>query len=76
METIQHYRAKLGFCRQRAQMEGESEAFWLEHAVTIERLLVRLERMQDLDIDVETAAEATKENRPLRVSMTASVSRS
>jgi len=76
METIQHYRAMLGFCRQRAQMEGESEAFWLEHAVTIERLLVRLERMQDLDIDVETAAEATKENRPLRVSMTASVSRS
>jgi hypothetical protein len=75
METIQHYRAMLGFCRQRAQMEGESEAFWLEHAVTIERMLVRLQRMQDLGIDVETAAEAAKEKRSPRASMRASVSR-
>jgi hypothetical protein len=75
METIQHYRAMLGFCRQRAQMVGESEAFWLEHAVTIEKMLVRLERMQELGIDVETAAEAAKENRPSRASMRASVSR-
>jgi hypothetical protein len=64
METIQHYRAMLGFCRQRAQMEGESEAFWLEHAATIERMLVTLERMQDHGIGIETAAEAAKEKRP------------
>jgi hypothetical protein len=61
METIQHYRAMLGFCRQRAQMEGESETFWLEHAASIERLLVTLERMQKLGIDIETAAEAAKQ---------------
>jgi hypothetical protein len=72
METIQHYRAMLGFCRQRAQMEGESEAFWLEHAATIERMLVTLERMQDLGIDVETAAEAVREKRPRRDAMHAS----
>jgi hypothetical protein len=76
METIRHYRAMLGFCRQRAQMEGESEAFWLEHAATIERMLVRLERMQDLGIDVETAAEAAKEESSPKASMRASVSRS
>jgi len=62
METIQHYRAMLGFCRQRAQMEGESEAFWLDHAATIERLLTTLERMQVLGVDVEAAAEAAEEN--------------
>jgi hypothetical protein len=49
MDTIQHYRAMLGFCRQRAQMEGENEAFWLEHAATIERLLVTLERMEKIE---------------------------
>jgi hypothetical protein len=74
METIQHYRAMLGFCRQRAQMEGESEAFWLEHAATIEKMLVTLERMQDLGIDIETAAEAAKDNRPRTASRHASSS--
>jgi hypothetical protein len=75
MDTIRHYRAMLGFCRQRAQMEGESEAFWLEHAATIERMLVTLDRMQDLGVDIESAAEAVKEKRPRRASMHASVSR-
>jgi hypothetical protein len=74
METIQHYRAMLGFCRQRAQMEGESEAFWLEHAATIERMLVTLQRMQDLGIDVETAAEAAKEKGPDKASRQAAAS--
>jgi hypothetical protein len=74
METIQHYRAMLGFCRQRAQMEGESEAFWLEHAATIERMLVTLQRMQDLGIDIETAAEAAKETTPGTASRQASAS--
>lgn len=49
MDTIQHYRAMLGFCRQRAQMEGENEAFWHGHAATIERLLVKLERFERLN---------------------------
>jgi hypothetical protein len=58
METIQHYRAMLGFRRQRAQIAGESEAFWLEHAATIERLLVTLERMQELGAKLDTPAHA------------------
>jgi hypothetical protein len=75
METIQHYRAMLGVCRQRAQMEGESEAFWLEHAATIERLLQTLGRMQELGVDIEVAAEAAKEKRPDGASMRVSASR-
>jgi hypothetical protein len=58
MDTIQHYRAMLGICRQRAQMEGENDAFWLEHAAALERLVVTLERMQELGMDIEPPAEA------------------
>jgi hypothetical protein len=38
MDTIQHHRALLGICRQRAQMEGENASFWLEEATIRERL--------------------------------------
>ena len=58
MDLIQHHRAMLGICRQRAQMDGESEAFWLEQASILERLLVTLERMRALGLDVEPALEA------------------
>jgi hypothetical protein len=58
MDTIQHYRAMLGICRQRAQTEGENDAFWLEHAAALERLVVTLERMQELGMDIEPPAEA------------------
>jgi hypothetical protein len=58
MSTIQHYRAMLGICRQRAQMDSENEAFWLEHAATLERLVVTLERMDKLGMDIGPAMAA------------------
>ncbi|KJC62777.1 hypothetical protein UP10_00995 [Bradyrhizobium sp. LTSPM299] len=58
MDMIQHYRAMLGICRQRAQMEGENESFWLEEAAILERLLVTTERLQVLGLDVESSSEA------------------
>jgi hypothetical protein len=48
MDTIQHHRALLGICRQRAQMEGENASFWLEEAAIRERLILLQERMQIL----------------------------
>jgi hypothetical protein len=39
-------------------MEGENDAFWLEHAAALERLVVTLERMQELGMDIEPPAEA------------------
>lgn len=39
METTQYYRAMLGFCRQRAKMDGESASFWLGEAGALEQLL-------------------------------------
>ncbi|WP_426615278.1 hypothetical protein [Bradyrhizobium sp. McL0616] len=58
MDSIQHYRALLGICRQRAQMEGESDAFWLDQAAVLERLLVTTERMQALGMDIGIAEAA------------------
>jgi len=49
MDTVQHHRAMLGICRQRAQMEGESEAFWLEEATIRERLIVLAQMAQSLE---------------------------
>jgi hypothetical protein len=57
MDIIQHHRAMLAICRQRAQMEGESEAFWLEQAAILEKLLVTLERLRALGLNVEPALE-------------------
>lgn len=54
MDTIQHYRAMLGICRQRAQMEGESESFWLEEAAVLEQLIVNAQRMRALGIEQES----------------------
>jgi hypothetical protein len=51
MDTLQHHRALLGICRQRAQMEGEDASFWLEEAAIRERLIVLAERMQTLGIE-------------------------
>ena len=50
MDTLQHHRAMLGICRQRAQMEGEDASFWLEEADIRERLVVLAELMQILEI--------------------------
>jgi hypothetical protein len=48
MDTIQHHRALLGMCRQRAQMDGEDVSFWLEEAAIRERLLLNAERLEML----------------------------
>ena len=51
METIQYYRAMLGICRQRAQMESEGASFWLEEADILEKLITNGERMRALGMD-------------------------
>jgi hypothetical protein len=56
MDTIQHHRARLGICRQRARMEGENAAFWLEEASIREQLIVIEQRMQMLGIQSAPAA--------------------
>jgi hypothetical protein len=38
MEDVVRYRAFEAFCRQRAKMEGEGSAFWLEEADLLARL--------------------------------------
>ncbi len=40
MVDIVRYRALEAFCRQRAQMEGEGRAFWLEEADILARLII------------------------------------
>jgi hypothetical protein len=49
MDTIQHHRALLGICRQRAQMDGENASFWLEEAAIRERLIILEARRQILE---------------------------
>jgi hypothetical protein len=39
MEDLMRYRAFEAFCRQRAQMEGEGSAFWLEEAEVLAKLI-------------------------------------
>jgi hypothetical protein len=50
MDTIQHDRAMLGNCRQRAQMDGENPSFWLEEAAIRERLIVCEEQLRTLGV--------------------------
>jgi hypothetical protein len=49
MDTIQHHRALLGICRQRAQMDGENASFWLEEAAIREQLIILEARMKILE---------------------------
>jgi hypothetical protein len=42
MEDAVLYRAFEAFCRQRAQMIGESSAFWLEEAEVLAELIASL----------------------------------
>lgn len=46
MEDVVHYRALEAFCRQRAQMEGESSAFWLEEADILAKLATNESRLK------------------------------
>jgi hypothetical protein len=43
METVQHFRAMEAFCRQRAKMDREDEAFWLAEADALAKLLANME---------------------------------
>lgn len=49
MDRIQHHRALLGICRQRAQIDGENASFWLEEAAIRERLILLEARRQLLE---------------------------
>jgi hypothetical protein len=44
MEDVVLYRAFEAFCRQRAQMIGESSAFWLREAEVLAELIASLGR--------------------------------
>jgi hypothetical protein len=48
MEDIVRYRALEAFCRQRAQMEGEGSAFWLEEADILAQLIITESRLKIL----------------------------
>jgi hypothetical protein len=48
MEDIVRYRALEAFCRQRAQMEGEGSAFWLEEADILAQLIIMESRLKIL----------------------------
>jgi len=54
MEDVVRYRALEAFCRQRAKMEGEAAAFWLEEAEILAKLVTVEGRLKTLD----------EENRP------------
>jgi len=43
METVQHFRAMEAFCRQRAKMDREDEAFWLAEADALAKLISNME---------------------------------
>ena len=49
MEDLVRYRAFEALCRQRAKMEGESSAFWLEEAEILSRLITVEGRLRTLD---------------------------
>jgi len=44
MKSLQYYRAMLGICRQRVQMDGEDVSFWLEETDILEKLITNAER--------------------------------
>jgi hypothetical protein len=48
MENIVRYRAFEAFCRQRAQMDGEGSAFWLEEAEILAQLAMTESRLKKL----------------------------
>jgi hypothetical protein len=48
MENIERYRALEAFCRQRAQMDGEGSAFWLEEAEILAQLVMTESRLKKL----------------------------
>ncbi len=48
MEDIVRYRALEAFCRQRAQMDGEGSAFWLEEAEILAQLAMTESRLKML----------------------------
>jgi hypothetical protein len=43
METVQHFKAMEAFCRQRAKMDREDEAFWLAEADALGKLIANME---------------------------------
>jgi hypothetical protein len=57
MEDIVRYRAFEAFCRQRAQMDGEGSAFWLEEAEILAQLAMTESRLKML------AASSSEEKR-------------
>ena len=48
MENIVRYRAFEAFCRQRAQMDGEGSAFWLEEADVLAQRIIMESRLKIL----------------------------
>ena len=58
MEDIVRYRALEAFCRQRAQMEGEGSAFWLEEADILAQLIIR-----ESQLKIPAAASHEEERR-------------
>ena len=57
MEDVVRYRAFEALCRQRAKMEGESSAFWLEEAEILSRLITVAARLRTLDQEQNRPSE-------------------
>ena len=57
MEDVVRYRAFEALCRQRAKMEGESSAFWLEEAEILSRLITVEGRLRTLDQEQNRPSE-------------------
>jgi hypothetical protein len=53
MEDVVRYRALEAFCRQRAQMEGEPSAFWIEEANILAKLITTESRLKLLRAEQE-----------------------
>ena len=46
MQNMMRYRAFEAFCRQRSQMEGENEVFWLAEAEILAKLATNAQRLE------------------------------
>ena len=57
MEDLVRYRAFEALCRQRAKMEGESSAFWLEEAEILSKLITVEGRLRTLDQEQNRPSE-------------------
>jgi len=57
MEDVVRYRAFEALCRQRAKMEGESSAFWLEEAEILSKLITVEGRLRTLDQEQNRPSE-------------------